>query len=322
MNDLDLKKFNRIAIRSKKELLVAIDDYPMRLNHCGEFGSVRESRKDAVVELMKEFRVKLESSPIPTLEQPFFCYEITITDVEISLSMLEYNEIKFDKEGSIEEATSSETPDIVHVRVPFIAIDEFASQRGVKTATVRQWIRRGKLRNAERRGSNWFVASTEGKPERGFSSGTYYCDSDEGDLSDHFPLPKGSRSIYLQQDGSSCAECVASVYGADGNLIDKLQLNQSNREKLEHALIAASDVVFESTFIDGIIEKVASAEETEELIYDKNDKIAQCFLDQASLSQDAKCLLAVIGSSADAEGLCSKAIKTLGLEDEFLKFSF
>lgn len=122
---------------------------------------------------------------------------------------------------------------------PYIPIDQICEMQGVKAATVRQWIRRGKIRNVKKLGSEWMVASTEGQPERGFTGGVFYCTDQDGDMSRLFPLKEGTHSIELWKANQYSEECLATMRDFDHHVLDEIKLNRVAREKLEHALAAS-----------------------------------------------------------------------------------
>lgn len=260
MNDKDLQLFNRWAIRTKGELLEAIDEYIDRLEQHDDVEIVRKGRSKPLAGVMKDFRKKVAGTPLADLDQDFCAYEVEITDTEVTLSVNEFKDIVFDKDGEMLETSSEVTPEIIVASAPYIPIDQFAEMQGVKTATVRQWIRRGKIRNVKKLGSEWMVASTEGQPERGFTSGVFFCVKPDGDMSRLFPLKEGTHSIELWKANQYGEECLATMRDFDDNVLDEIKLNRATREKLEHALAASPEVRFQSTFIDVIDKKASSCD--------------------------------------------------------------
>lgn len=313
MNEKTLSRFNSTAIRSKGELLEALQEYANRLRR-GESTSVPggEKRCAALLNLLEMFIEKVEATVIPALDQPFFAYQVFIGDTEISLEMGEYTKVVYDNEGEIVETESLVTNDIVYVEAEYMPIEEFARQQQVQPATVRQWIRRGKLRNVAKRGSNWYVASTAVVNERGYESGAYRYIGEEGDLCGVFPLPKGTYSIDIFQDCSSIDKYNAYLRDRTDKTIEKLQLDRSTREKLEHALIAHPDVRFQNTLIDTITDKVSKAPLSEEELPAASKERLRIM--QAPVSSEAKALLLLIEESG-TQALLMQAYKLLEIEE-------
>lgn len=258
MNDNDLQLFNRQAIRTKRELLEAIDEYVTHLEQHEDIEIVRKGRTKPLASVMNEFRDKVARAPLADLKTAFTAYRVEITDTKIELIIDEFDDMVFDEDGEMVETSASYTPGIIEVNAPYIPIKEFAEMQGVQVATVRQWIRRGKIRNVQKLGSEWLIASTEGKPERGFTSGMFYCADSAGDMSELFPLKKGVHSIELWKTNQCGEECLATMRDSNYNVLEEIKLNRVSREKLEHALAASPEVRFQSTFIDEINRKVSS----------------------------------------------------------------
>ena len=259
MNGRELRLFNLWAIRTKDELLGAIDEYIDRIEQHDDIEIVRKGRSKPLVDVMKDFRKKVARTPLADLDQDFCAYEVEITDTEIELSINAFKDIVVDDNGEILKSSSEVTPEIIVVSAPYIPIDQFAEMQGVKAATVRQWIRRGKIRNVKKLGSEWMVASTEGQPERGFTGGVFYCTDQDGDMSRLFPLKEGTHSIELWKANQYSEECLATMRDFDHHVLDEIKLNRVAREKLEHALAASPEVRFQSTFIDVIDRKASSS---------------------------------------------------------------
>lgn len=130
----------------------------------------------------------------------------------------------------------------------------------------------------------------EGKPERGFTSGMFYCTDTAGDMSELFPLKRGVRSIELWKTHQYGEECLATMRDSNYNVLEEIKLNRVSRERLEHALAASPKVRFQSTFIDEINKKVSSDESSgHEQSVENNEGIFSEF-DEAPAGFLLKCL--------------------------------
>ena len=63
---------------------------------------------------------------------------------------------------------------IINYPVESFSVEEYAKVAKTEPVTVRQWIRRGKLRNAFRIGGEWRIPAISDIPSRGYSPVTYY----------------------------------------------------------------------------------------------------------------------------------------------------
>ncbi len=71
---------------------------------------------------------------------------------------------------------------IINYPVESFSVEEYAKVTKNEPVTVRQWIRRGKLRNAFRVGGEWRIPAISDSPARGYSPVTYYVNCE------HVPL--------------------------------------------------------------------------------------------------------------------------------------
>jgi len=55
-----------------------------------------------------------------------------------------------------------------------LSLEEFGMIHDVAADTVRQWIRRGKIRSAVKMGNDWRIPELSDLPERGYKPGSYY----------------------------------------------------------------------------------------------------------------------------------------------------
>ena len=112
MNDRELRLFNLWAIRTKDELLGAIDEYIDRIEQHDDIEIVRKGRSKPLVDVMKDFRKKVARTPLADLDQDFCAYEVEITDTEIELSINAFKDIVVDDNGEILKSSSEVTPEI------------------------------------------------------------------------------------------------------------------------------------------------------------------------------------------------------------------
>lgn len=294
MNKEDLLMFNQKALRSKAEIVRAINTYleeATKANASSEGDQVPEN-----YELMEAFEKKIERAPIPFLEHPFSAYEINITDIAISLDMAEYSKIVFDQEGEIDEATASITPDIVSIRAPYITVDEFAKRRNVKSNTVLKWLREGKLRNAEKRENGW-----------------------EGDLSCLGLFPIGAIFLEVDQDIACPSRYTIRLNDEYHRVLRQDVVDKDELLELEKTLIASPNVIFQSTFTDAISEKVGLGTGESEDARRIHEEIGN-FIESAALPLETRRLLKVMLFHECDEELFLSTIQKLGLEDALQRY--
>ena len=65
--------------------------------------------------------------------------------------------------------------ELIHFPMNLLSVEEYAAINKVEDVTVRQWIRRGKLRSVIKMGGEWKIPEISDLPSRGYSSVRYYC---------------------------------------------------------------------------------------------------------------------------------------------------
>ena len=143
-----------------------------------------------------------------------------------------------------------------------MTVEEYASVSKTEAGTVRQWIRRGKLRNAIKIGGEWRIPEITDPPTRGFTPVRYYNNG-------HFlSLPK-ELGVSLNQK-----PCIIDIYKAKEEkgyvvlfdyapaMIPQRLLTDAERERLELMLISNSNI----TNSPSVVGKWPQVREVEKLV--------------------------------------------------------
>lgn len=257
MNISDAAKFKALSIKSKPELLRAIDNYIHYLGIESSWRNIESVQKNAIASLVDDFKTALENTDLCFLDNTFDRYEVTITETSIFLDIATYTKIEFGEGNFIESAISEVTPKILEVYAPYIPIKEYAAQHSLNPSTILRWITDGKLKNVEKRSSRWFISSVHGRPERDFRDGTFLCRQNDNDLSNIIPAPPGTMYYSVKRNSISCSNNEIEITAYDKNecILAKDTIALSKYREIEHALLVASDVIFFDTYIDLITEK-------------------------------------------------------------------
>jgi excisionase family DNA binding protein len=115
--------------------------------------------------------------------------------------------------------------------------EQYASMLGIEPVTVRQWIRRGKLRYAKKYGRDWLIPNIEDKPRRGFSWVQYIVEDDARIESDEFPLLATCDSVDILQDRDNKSKFICYLKNYKTKFHSELELTRSEVERLEHTII-------------------------------------------------------------------------------------
>ena len=192
--------------------------------------------------LLFDFIRQIESLEIPKCADWWF-YSYNFTRFGIELDMCHCEEIVFESKD-IYTMTVDETLTISEIQCNMITVSEFAELHGVQSVTVRQWIRRGKLRAIKKQGRDWLIASIAEKPSRKYKPVIYEWDNIDRAMYKTFPFLKGINTLQISQNADD-----KSVYGILLGGRIGLKLKSSECEKLELALLALDDIKVEEDII-------------------------------------------------------------------------
>jgi excisionase family DNA binding protein len=152
------------------------------------------------------------------------------------LNLCHADEIEIEN-NEITGMTSSVEHTLITVECDYLTVEEFAAMHDVQHVTVRQWIRRGKLRHAKKIGRDWLIPDTEEKPQRGFTSVQYVVENETKIESYEFPLLAICESIFILQDQDNKNKFICYLDNYKTKFNSKLELTRSEVERLEHTII-------------------------------------------------------------------------------------
>lgn len=239
----DLLMFNSEVLLNKREILESFSSF---LDYMKSDESVENHSfiiRKTLLALGEDFKNLIMESDIPTLYKPWYFYEYEMTNDSINLTLNKASDVKFDEEEEyISEMNFSVEQQLLEVKCKYLTVEEYANYHGVTTTTVRQWIRRGKLRSAKKNGRNWLIPELADKPKRGFESVTYHWSKLEATILDEFPNLLNTEGIYIFQDEENKKQFygLTRSYRIGNN--KKISLTIQQREKLELLLISSDNV--------------------------------------------------------------------------------
>lgn len=233
--------FNATMLRNKREVLNSVEDYIEHYKSSLDDEECSQEKRKLIIEIGTKFLTELQKADIPQLVKPFYCYSYSLTHEGISLYRLIYDDISFNEEGELDSGSSVEDDIILSIPCEFLSVDEYAKLYQVSNVTVRQWIRRGKLRTARKNGREWLIPALTDPPKRGYEPATYHwekCPEGVEAVISDFPI-KGYAHFF--QDDVDKKKYWVSLYGGEGQ--EKLvPLAIEAREQLELMLISSDDV--------------------------------------------------------------------------------
>lgn len=124
-----------------------------------------------LISLLTVLSTDLQIRNLPKLDQDwYFSMEITTRKASLLIKHIRTMDSDF--------IEYDEAFPLIEKSVPLITVEEFADKNGCKPVSVRQWIRRGKLRDVIKNGNEWMIPKLLDPPTRGYKAVTYYTNGE------------------------------------------------------------------------------------------------------------------------------------------------
>ena len=250
----ELLKFNAQVLLNKREILESFEQFIEYVNSDESNESYTREQKSILLPLCEEFKTVIQGCNIPQLTKPWYYYEYNLSYEGLSLDMLLCDYVDFDENDEIASMDSTVEYSIVKTECAYLTVEEYARLNGVTVTTVRQWIRRGKLRTAKKNGRNWKIPALSPSPRRGFESVFYYWEYLPNSIEKQFPYLKDSKGIYIYQDEEDKKRFFVRIDSINKKATTLIELTASEREQLELAMISSQNV--DVSLMDDMIQYV------------------------------------------------------------------
>ena len=185
-------------------------------------------------------------------------YSFEITNKNAAMYIRHVSEIQEDEDGNV-VLDIDERFRLINYPVGLLTVEQFASRSKIEAGTVRQWIRRGKLRNAIKVGGEWRIPEITDPPTRGFTPVRYYNNGQ------FFFLPKEIGVSFNQHPSvidiykSKEEKGYIVLFDYAPAILPQKLLTDAEREKLELMLIGNPNIT-NSASVVGRWPKVKEAE--------------------------------------------------------------
>ena len=151
--------------------------------------------------LLSKFSEELITKTLPEPLNDWWSYSYVITSYGVKL-LMNYHSWSHSYEGSFDCLRTDEIT-VFEVPAKMLTVSEYASMNGVEPVTVRQWIRRAKIRSAVKYGREWRIPELAEMPkEKSYIPCHYYWKSTLTDLPEKFEYLNEFKSAYIDQDES------------------------------------------------------------------------------------------------------------------------
>ena len=247
MTDL-IEKVWKILTSNKQALIEALDkaskdvEYEMRNNpqHTIQY-------YNALYSLLNKVILEISARNIFDAPKDWF-YSFVISNKSATLYIKHVAGFQKDEDGNV-KLEINEKFRLINYPVKLLTVEEYAATQKTEAVTVRQWIRRGKLRNAIKIGGEWRIPEISDPPTRGFTPVTYY------NRRNYLPLPKEFGVAFNQFPSiidiykPEKEKGYAVLFDSAPALIPQRLLSDAEREKLELFLISNPNITNSSSIV-------------------------------------------------------------------------
>lgn len=234
---------------SKEDIIESLQLY---IKHCEETDEEgwSENKRNVILTILYKFLDLIKKMQFPDIKISDWHYEYKWISDGIVLELVHLDSIEFDEYGEVISAETSNFIQLAEVKCAYLSVEEYAQKYGVTVTTVRQWIRRGKLRSAIKLGRNWLIPELTDKPRRGYEPVTYRWEYLSDELVKTFPYLSKCYSLRIMQDDTDSSIYNILLFNKHDRIYERLRLNIKEREKLELALISENSVTVEELFMN------------------------------------------------------------------------
>lgn len=213
--------------------------------------------------------------------EDFWHYSISLSDAGATLYLEHYT---YQYYGEALNYLSDQSFTLLHIRGRMLTVDEYANTYGVTQGTVRQWIRRGKIRSAIKTGNEWRIPELTELPGRGYQAGFYMWYEPLKNLPEEYSFLNDYVGVLFNQDVKD-KNLFHVDYVARGVDTREMTVDAKEREKIELFMITHPQIHFNGGPDDGLNVHIArkwetgffneyGAEENDNGTVDDNDLLA------------------------------------------------
>ena len=176
-------------------------------------------------------------------------YSFEITNKNAALYIRHVSEIQEDEDGNV-VFDIDERFRLINYPVGLLTVEQFASRSKIEAGTVRQWIRRGKLRNAIKVGGEWRIPEIADPPTRGFTPVRYYNNGHFFSLPKEFGASLNQHPSVIDIYKSKEEKGYIVLFDYAPAIFPQKLLTDAEREKLELMLISNPNITNSASVVD------------------------------------------------------------------------
>ena len=240
-----LKLFNQQYMTSKEEVLHKLNLHISSIERVVTTDGDDSTYAAAKINFLKKFKEKVENTTLFKHLEDWWSYEYTLSSRGAMLYLVHTRGAYVDFNKRISDLHDTKMK-VIEFPAQILTVDEYAESIGVKSGTVRQWIRRAKIRSAFKQGQEWRIPELSRPVKRGYFHTRYVWTMKLTDLPQGFEYLNKPSGVSIYQDLDDKKYYDLWVSPPEGGSAKIYRLTEAEREKLELYLIAKPEVIWES----------------------------------------------------------------------------
>ena len=243
-----INSWDAMVLRDKKAILADIDS---KIAKVEQGRGVDTTHSAAFYERIKNLLIKFKEKVKRTvlfvnLEKPWG-YDVDIQEDGIVLVLFHvgvYTQEEYDEDQFFGQSFT-----LIKENAKLLTVEQYAEVYGVSTGTVRQWIRRGKLRSAIKTGGEWRIPELAEVSGRGYEYGGYMWTDTLSDLPEEYKFLNDYNHVGIRQDKGNKDLFHIECWTEDENeaMINKHEFDMTSREKEKFELMLISNPLVKNT---------------------------------------------------------------------------
>lgn len=203
-----------------------------------------------LIVLLDAFYKKIESSVLFDVLPDEWAYYFNYEYDEFSLNIEHIRSIEVDEDGGFKSLHPDAAYKLITINPNSFSVNEYAQFYKVEQGTVRQWIRRGKIRTAYKEGSEWKIPELTPPPARGYEGAQYKWIKGVDNLPEEYDYLKNYVLATFYQDIVDRTKYHVLFVSKEtfiGNTVKnnkELLLDTKEREKLELFMIGHPQIKY------------------------------------------------------------------------------
>ena len=246
--------FRKERFTAKEDILEWIKEARKRIIRKSEIDKKHSAAYYHIYQkMLEEFYDRIKQTKLFNRLEDFWYYTISFSDTGAKLFLCYADKCEFDDKGHVIQIGQGQSLPLIIIPAKNLTVEEYANMYGVGVGTVRQWIRRGKIRNAKKRGREWLTEL----PGRGYQSGVYEWFEYLEDLPEEYEFLRNYTVVIINQNREN-KKLYEVTFAAGGVIPEKREYNEKERERLELFLISHPQIHFIGLPDDGLNLQISS----------------------------------------------------------------